>query len=149
MHLPVPSGHNWTRPSITTTLSQIGQFWGSNRFAERKTTKLSAHAPNSHEEVLKQVMIYMYAIPRALRQYRGITFNGKVVYADHEVANPASAVDDNFVGNLSKLILRLASTSPARRVPSRMECGFCNITSADCSDRAAGDILEEGATEDF
>ncbi len=39
--------------SITTTLSQIGQFWGRNRFAERKTTKLSAHAPNSHEEVLK------------------------------------------------------------------------------------------------
>ena len=96
-----------------------------------------------------QVMIYMYAIPRALRQYRGITFNGKVVYADHEVAIPASAVDDNFVGNLSQLILRLASTSPARRIPSRMECGFCNITSADCSDRAAEDILEEGATEDF
>ena len=40
-------------PSITTTLSQIGQFWGRNRFAERKTPKLSAHAPNSHEEVLK------------------------------------------------------------------------------------------------
>ena len=39
--------------SITTTLSQIGQFWGRNRFAERKTPKLSAHAPNSHEEVLK------------------------------------------------------------------------------------------------
>ena len=30
-----------------------------------------------------------------------------------------------------------------------MECGFCNVTSADCSDRAAEDILEEGATEDF
>ena len=94
-------------------------------------------------------MIYMYAIPRALRQYRGITFNGKVVYTDYEVEIPASAVGDNFVGNLSQLILRLASTTPARRVPSRMECGFCNITSADCPDRAAEDILEEGATEDF
>ena len=96
-----------------------------------------------------QVMIYMYAMPRALRQYRGITLDGKVVYADHEVEIPASAVDDNFVGNLSQLIRRLASASPARRVPSRLECGFCNITSADCPERAAEDTLEEGATEDF
>ena len=96
-----------------------------------------------------QVMIYMYAIPRALHQYRGITFSGKIVYADHEVEIPASAVGDGFVGNLSQLILRLASTSPARKVPSRMECGFCNITSADCPDRAAEDNLQEGATEDF
>ena len=45
--------HPFAVPSITTTLSQIGQFWSRNRFAERKTTKLSAHAPYSHEEVLK------------------------------------------------------------------------------------------------
>ena len=96
-----------------------------------------------------QVMIYMYAMPRALRQYRGITFDGKVVYADHEVEIPASAVNDSFVDHLSQLIHRLASTSPARRVPSRTECGFCNITSTDCPERAAGDNLEEGATEDF
>ena len=30
-----------------------------------------------------------------------------------------------------------------------MECDFCNITSVDCSDRAAEDYLEEGVTEDF
>lgn len=96
-----------------------------------------------------QVMIYMYAMPRALRQYKGIALEGRIVYADHEVEIPASAIDDNFVENLSQLIRRLASASPARRVPSRMECGFCNITSADCPERAAEDILEEGATKDF
>ena len=61
-----------------------------------------------------QVMIYMYAIPRALRQYNGIAFNGKVVYVDHEVAVPSSAVDETFIANLSELIRRLASVSPAR-----------------------------------
>lgn len=96
-----------------------------------------------------QVMIYMYAMPRALRQHRGITFDGRVVYADHEVEIPASAVNDSFVDHLSQLIHRLASTSPARRVPSPTECGFCNITSTDCPEREAGDNLEEGATEDF
>ena len=96
-----------------------------------------------------QVMIYMYAIPRALHQYRGISFNGKVVYSDHEVDIPASAVGDSFVENLSQLVLRLASNTPARRVPSHMECGFCNITSADCPDRTAEDNIQEGRTKDF
>ena len=94
-------------------------------------------------------MLYMYAIPRALGQFRGIDFNGKLVYTDHEIDIPASAVDDNFVGNMSQLIRRIASGTPARRVPSRMECGFCDITSADCHERAADDTLDEGATEDF
>ena len=96
-----------------------------------------------------QVMLYMYAIPRALRQFRGIDFNGKLVYTDHEIDIPASAVDDSFVGNMSQLILRIASATPARRVPSRMECGFCDITSADCHERAAEDSLDEGETQDF
>ena len=96
-----------------------------------------------------QVMLYMYAIPKALGQYRGIRFNGKVVYADHETDVPASAVDDIFVENMSQLIRRIASETPARRVPSRMECGFCDIASADCNERAADDSLDEGATEDF
>ena len=96
-----------------------------------------------------QVMLYMYAIPRSLGQYRGITFDGKIVYTDHEVDIPASAVDEKFVENLSLLIRRLSSPTPARKVPSRMECGFCNITSGDCPERAADNTIEEGATEDF
>ena len=96
-----------------------------------------------------QVMLYMYAIPRSLGQYRGITFDGKIVYTDHEVEIPASAVDEKFVENLSLLIRRLSSPTPARKVPSRMECGFCNITSEDCPERAADNTIEEGATEDF
>ena len=96
-----------------------------------------------------QVMLYMYAVPKALHQYRGITFNGKVVYPDHEDYVPSTAVDDTFIGNLSRLVQRVASPNPARRVPSGMECGFCNITGADCADRVEVEDVSVGETGDF
>ena len=96
-----------------------------------------------------QVMVYMYAIPRAIRQYRGVEFDGKVVYEDNEVVIPAAAIDQTFIDNLGQLIRRVASSTPARKVPSKMECRFCNITRADCPERAAENIIEEGETNDF
>ena len=96
-----------------------------------------------------QVMLYMYSIPKAFQQYRGVVFDGKVVYQDHEDYVPNSAVDDTFIGNLSNLIQRLVSPSPARRVPSGVECGFCNITAADCSERMEVTDVDTGDTQDF
>ena len=84
-----------------------------------------------------QVMVYMYAVPRALGQYKGVTFD------------PSTAIDGPFIENLSQLIRRVASSTPARKVPSQMECGFCNLTAADCPERAAGDAMQEGETDDF
>ena len=92
-----------------------------------------------------QVMIYMYAIPRALGQYKDIALDGKVVYADHEIDIPAFRIDDAFIGSLSQLIVRLGSDTPARKVPSLSECGFCNITSSNCPER----MTEDSFTEDF
>jgi hypothetical protein len=96
-----------------------------------------------------QVMLYMYAVPKALHQYNGISFDGRLVYPDHEDYIPNTAVDDTFINNLSSLIQRLASPNPARRVPSGMECGFCNITSADCPERVESGDVAVGETEDF
>ena len=96
-----------------------------------------------------QVMVYMYAVPKVLRQFKGVEFNGKVVYNDHEVSIPAEAINETFVANLGDLVKRIASAVPARKVPSAMECGFCNITKADCPDRTAGDVIEGGETGDF
>ena len=96
-----------------------------------------------------QVMAYMYAVPRALGQYKGVTFEGKVVYEDQEVPIPSAAIDGPFIENLSQLIRRVASTTPARKVPSQMECGFCNLTATDCPERAAGEAIQEGETNDF
>ena len=84
-----------------------------------------------------QVMLYMYAVPRAMGQYHGMAFDSVVAYRDHEVVIPAAAVGETFIGNLSRLVRRLSASEAARRVPSPRECGFCDISSA------------EGVTEDF
>ena len=96
-----------------------------------------------------QVMIYQYAIPRALKQYESRDVQGRVAYPDCNVGAPASAVNPGFIGNLAGLIRRLASDTPARRVPSATECRFCDITAADCSARIESDGDTTGETEDF
>ena len=96
-----------------------------------------------------QVMLYMYAVPRAMGKYYGVTFDGRVVYNDHEVDVPTSAVDEAFIKNLSALVWRLGAGEPARRVPSTRECWFCDISSADCPERVDKDAVAEGVTEDF
>ena len=109
---------------------------------DAKTGRLSpAHAT--------QVLIYMYALPRALERYRGLSIAGQVAYPDHVVDIPAEEVDPTFIENLGGLMRRLASEMPARRVPSPRECRFCEITSADCPERAAESPPEEGTTDDF
>ena len=96
-----------------------------------------------------QVMVYMYAVPRVLRQYHGVSFAGKVVYKDNEVSIPSSAVSQAFIENLSNLIRRLGSETSARKVPNLAECGFCDITKADCPERVEEGRIEEGETTDF
>ena len=96
-----------------------------------------------------QVLIYMYALPRALERYKGLSIAGQVAYPEHVVDIPADAVDGRYVENLGGLIRRLASQMPARRVPSPGECHYCEITSADCPERAEEALPEEGTTDDF
>ena len=102
--------------------------------------------PSPHNAV--QVMIYQYAVPLALAQYKGIEFSGQVVYPDSNVSIPASRTDSEFVRNLGALIRRLANDAPARRVPSLAECRFCDITSADCPERVEEQPHAELATTD-
>ena len=45
-----------------------------------------------------QVMIYQYAVPRALDRYRGMEFRGHVIYPDAQVGIPVSGVDEKFTG---------------------------------------------------
>ena len=94
-------------------------------------------------------MVYLYAVSRAMRQYRGVNLAGSIAYGDHEVDIPAAAVDETFIRNLSDLVLRLSGPEPARPVPSPRECGVCNISSDDCPQRVAGDGIAHSVTEDF
>ena len=96
-----------------------------------------------------QVMTYMYAVPRTLNLCKGVVFDGKVVYQDHEVEVPPEAVDRDFIASLVDLIHRLAEASPARRVPSVAECRFCEISREDCPDRAVAPAGQGGTTDDF
>ena len=96
-----------------------------------------------------QVMLHMYAVRRALERPHGVAFDGMVAYGDHDVEIPASAVNETFIRNLSRLVRRLSAAEPARRVPSARECGYCDISSVDCPERVVEDAVAEGVTEDF
>ena len=97
-----------------------------------------------------QVMIYQYAVPKALDRYRGMEFRGHVIYPDANVQIPASGIDGKFVERLGALIRRLAAETPARKVPSTQECRWCDITKADCPERVEREADgHEGITQDF
>ena len=86
-----------------------------------------------------QVLIYMYAVPLALPRYRDIPLRGEVVYRDHRVQVPSTAMDDAFKTGLFEMIRRVGAEAPSRKAPSASECGFCEITSEDCPERIASD----------
>ncbi len=115
---------------------------GEAMIIEAKTGKPSPAHP-------AQVRIYIYALPKALQEFRGVEFRGHVVYPSSQVGIPASGLNDKFVQDLAALIRRLASETPARRVASPQECRFCDITAEDCSVRIDDGPREEGITEDF
>ena len=88
-----------------------------------------------------QMMLYQYAIPGAFRRYRDMALGGQVAYPDHgdcqvlasmndslaDIHIPVEVVNSEFINKMGQL----SAEVPARKVPSRSECTFCNITSAD------------------
>ena len=97
-----------------------------------------------------QVMIYQYALPLALSQYRNVRVGGEVIYPTHTMRVPRGALPGQFIEDLGSLIRRLAADPPPKRVPSFAECRFCDITAADCPERVeAVPEHEAGKTEDF
>ena len=97
-----------------------------------------------------QVMIYQYALPLALPQYRDIRISGEVVYPTHTVRIAPGAVTEQFIEGLVGLIRRLAADTPPGRVPSTAECRFCDIGTLDCPERVDGyGPTAEGATDAF
>ena len=84
-----------------------------------------------------QVQLYMYLLPRSdLTRWRGTKLEGAVVCPDgHQVDVPANSIDDAFTTRLTDFMQKMTSEMPPRRVASLAECGFCELTSADCADR--------------
>ena len=84
-----------------------------------------------------QVQLYMYLLPKSqIERWKGKRFEGAVVYADGSERHiSADSVDDAFVSRLAEFMRKMTSPVPSRRVPSLAECGWCELTSADCPDR--------------
>ena len=94
-------------------------------------------------------MGYQYAVLLALPEYCGVQFRGHSAYPNSQVGIPASGLNDKFVQALAALIRRLASETPARRVPSAQECRFCDVTAEGFPARIYDEPREEETTDDF
>ena len=97
-----------------------------------------------------QIMIYMYALPRALPQFQHAKLAGEVVYPTGTRRVPMGSLHTQFKTDLGALIRRIAADKPAARVPSEHECRFCDITLEDCTERIkTGSAPKGGTTDDF
>ena len=96
-----------------------------------------------------QVMLYMWALPQALPQYRGVKFDGRLVCPAGELDILAEEVDDAFVRRVRDLLRRVCGPSPPMASPSSGECRYCDIMSGDCSVRIDGENVPVGETDEF
>ena len=96
-----------------------------------------------------QVLVYMWALPRAFKKFADVQFDGKLIYPNDEVDVPKSALDQRFQDSLVEMIGRISSPTPAIRVPSSTECGFCEITETDCGEKVEGILAGVAETDAF
>ena len=106
-------------------------------FPDGRTVVYDAKTGHESPSHVVQVQLYMYLLSRSqLTRWRNTKFEGAVVYpGGRQVGVPAASVDDAFVERLTEFMQKMTSDMPPRRVPSESECGFCELTAADCSDR--------------
>ena len=93
-----------------------------------------------------QVLLYMWAVPRALVQFKDVDFTGRLVYPTHTLDISNRSIDANFIANFGDLMKRVIAAEPARLIPSGGECRFCNITQANCDKRIEEEVDEARTT---
>lgn len=89
-----------------------------------------------------QVMIYMWAL-EASHRFPGVEFRGQVVYKGSVVDIPASAIGESFQASLFGLVRRVSADAPAGKVPSAVECRFCQIAKTECPERIENEPEEK------
>lgn len=89
-----------------------------------------------------QVKLYMFLLPLSgHRRWQGISFDGCVAYADGtEKQIAADAITDEFRQNVTTFMRRIVSRKPTRHVPSERECGWCEVSVEDCSERIEPEV---------
>jgi len=83
-----------------------------------------------------QVMLYMMFLPKCIKEYKKIKFDGTVVYKD-DVKVPIfwTDIDSNLKTVVWDVIKRIGADKPCRKTPSRSECNFCDISKDDCPEK--------------
>ena len=116
-------------------------------YPDGRTVIYDAKTGQESASHIVQVQLYMYLLPKSeIKRWRGATFEGAVVYADGSERHiAADSVDEAFVARLGEFMRKMTSDMPPRRVPSLVECGWCELTSADCPDRIEPDADSDAA----
>ena len=129
---------NWfeVRSSITGSIV-IGKpdITGRDPDGAATVNDIKTGRPRAADEI--QVKLYMYLLPVSNHgRWRRARMDGCVAYADgREVRRGADAIDEEFKGQVAGFMRRVVSEEPGRHVPSERECGWCELTAADCCER--------------
>jgi hypothetical protein len=94
-----------------------------------------------------QVMLYMWALPLARKEYEGRTLCGRVVYPGRKVEQiQPSGLDAAFVEKVHYWTSRIGGQQQPRRRPSDHECRFCPISPQVCPARVEWIVGAEGGS---
>ena len=84
---------------------------------------------------LMQVLCYMVVGVKHIPHCAGKNIIGIVKYRNSDVVFEPEKVDDTLLGTLKNTMEIVASDIAPEKVPSYMECRFCDISSYDCDKR--------------
>ncbi len=77
----------------------------------------------------------MGGFPRARQDFKGISFDGKVVYKTGEAIILADEVDGLFIDRVRKMLHLVCGDTPTVKFPSYDECRYCKIARSHCPER--------------
>lgn len=95
--------------------------------------------PKERDKV--QTMLYLWALPKAIRRFEGVPLDGLIVYESHDLEISASVIDKPFVDKFKEFMEDILRGEPDRKFPQMYECGDCKI--ANCDERFTQDSDEK------
>lgn len=80
-----------------------------------------------------QLMLYMWALPKSSNEFKGVSFDGLLVYENDIVTVPAVEIDEDFHNLVKRYTIEILDKEPSARHPSYFGCQYCNIK--ECEER--------------
>ena len=123
--------------------------------AHREIEAVIVDAKTGHDSPshIVQVMIYLYAVPKAIEQYRNVKLQGPGnLPRPHRPSRKQTMWTNQFVKNLGVADPQSSAADEASAAECHRlrECRFCEITAGDCPARVdTGPETEGGTTDDF